>query len=405
MEPRIPASNTIITLVHGTFARGAAWTSEGSVLRQRLAEATHEAGGDIAFDVFEWSGQNTHKARVRAGYQLASHIRKIREVNPNCRHFIVAHSHGGNVALLAHKHLPVESHALGIATLGTPFIRAKLDERLQGRSLEQVEEDAARHTDQVASLVTWVTAVLSIAGFEHLLAGQFPEHRYVPLLLAILTTVLARKFARIAWPSIARAGHLLSGRRAAAKLADAIALDSMPRTHVISFIYPGDEAGRLLDALEATTSWPSRAIRWTKGNMGKIGAAFWLVLFVGAFATAILPGHFGISREAIGDAYASAMGYWFVIGAFLLWILAGSRYVLSLLRGHPGGFGWERPSMHAYVDIFVEPTADLPLAKSYIHEVVPFTPGGDAQQGLRHSGLYEDNRILKALSYWMSHVP
>ncbi|MEZ5850112.1 MAG: hypothetical protein R3D68_05595 [Hyphomicrobiaceae bacterium] len=394
-----------MTLVHGTFARGAAWAGEGSLLRRELAAALDAARGPITFDVFDWSGQNTHKARVRAGYELASHIRRIRKKNPGCRHFIVAHSHGGNVALLAHKHLPVESHALGIATLGTPFIRAELDDRLAGKSLQEVEENAARHTDHIASAAFWIVGLLAAVTFDHALSGVLAGYRYVPFLLAILTAFLARNLVRWFWPPLARRAHRLSGRRAAAKLANAVALAGMPQTHVISFIYPGDEAARLLDTLEATTLWPSRAIRWVKGNMAKVSGVFWLVLLAGGFAAAIIPEVSSISREAIGDAYANAMGYWFVIGAFLVWILSGSRYVMSVLRGHPWGFGWERPSMHAYVDVYVEPTADLPLAKSYIHEMVPFTPRDDAKQELRHSGLYEDNRILKALSYWMSHVP
>jgi hypothetical protein len=46
----------------------------------------------------------------------------------------------------------------------------------------------------------------------------------------------------------------------------------------------------------------------------------------------------------------------------------------------------------------------LPEARSNVCEVVPFTVADDAKRGLRHSGLYEDKRILKALAYWMAHV-
>jgi len=46
----------------------------------------------------------------------------------------------------------------------------------------------------------------------------------------------------------------------------------------------------------------------------------------------------------------------------------------------------------------------LPDAGSNVCEIVPFTAAEDAKRGLRHSGLYEDRRILKALAYWMAHV-
>jgi hypothetical protein len=84
--------------------------------------------------------------------------------------------------------------------------------------------------------------------------------------------------------------------------------------------------------------------------------------------------------------------------------LTSARYLLSVLRGHPAGFGWERPSIHAHIDIGVGPTAQVPAAKSNAHQDVPFTAEEDAKRGLRHSGLYEDRRILKALAYWMAHV-
>ena len=65
----------VVTLVHGTYARGAAWTKEGSALRSQIAEALVGHGRDAHFDVFEWSERNTHKARIKAGYELAAHIR------------------------------------------------------------------------------------------------------------------------------------------------------------------------------------------------------------------------------------------------------------------------------------------------------------------------------------------
>ena len=55
-------------------------------------------------------------------------------------------------------------------------------------------------------------------------------------------------------------------------------------------------------------------------------------------------------------------------------------------------------------DIDVESKANLPDARSNVCEIVPFTVSDDAKRGLRHSGLYEDKRILKALAYWMAHV-
>jgi hypothetical protein len=92
------------------------------------------------------------------------------------------------------------------------------------------------------------------------------------------------------------------------------------------------------------------------------------------------------------------------LGIFIIWLLLGAaRYFLSFLRGHPGGFGWERPSLHRWIDIGTTAKADLSVARSNHTEIVSLPPA-EGRKGLRHSGLYEDRRILKALAYWMAHV-
>ncbi len=48
---------------------------------------------------FLWSGDNDHIARITAAAELFEHIKKIEQQDSNARIHIVAHSHGGNVAL------------------------------------------------------------------------------------------------------------------------------------------------------------------------------------------------------------------------------------------------------------------------------------------------------------------
>ncbi|CAI7780506.1 unnamed protein product [Closterium sp. NIES-53] len=50
---------------------------------------------------FHWSGHNTHEARVDAGKALAQLIHAVGRADPSARVHVVAHSHGGNVALKA----------------------------------------------------------------------------------------------------------------------------------------------------------------------------------------------------------------------------------------------------------------------------------------------------------------
>jgi hypothetical protein len=79
---------------------------------------------------FVWTGGNSHRARHRAAGDLAEQLRVQAEKTPEAQQWIVAHSHGGNVALNAAARLRGDGEAkgnvYGIATLATPFIHAYL---------------------------------------------------------------------------------------------------------------------------------------------------------------------------------------------------------------------------------------------------------------------------------------
>lgn len=393
----------VATLVHGTFAKGAPWTKDGSILRQQIAAELGRQEKDVIFDVFEWSGRNTHKARIKAGCQLAHHIRKLKKRYPMAGHFIVAHSHGGNVALFAHKHLEDQQHVRGIATLGTPFIYADLPADLVSatdKSLRQMAREGAL----VRTLAMYLAVAAGLAVMMVLYSYYKPDEdtaALVSLAAGVLTWFLLRKrlTSLIVWLL-----HPISSRRSAMRLGQALALKAMPETHILSFVYPGDEAGLLLNTLEKTTALPTMAVRWFKEIAGTIGGVALVIFLATAFLSNPITYLTGISDQRLEDLATSTMSYVFAAGISIWFALVSIRYVLSFLRGHPGGFGWERPSIHAHVDIGVRPVARPPKAKSNLHQEVPFTAAQDAGKGLRHSGLYEDRRILKALAYWMAHV-
>ena len=71
---------------------------------------------------FLWSGANSVFARDRAATKLAEEL-KIDLQNPSAAPIIVAHSHGGNVALRALSRLGADASRLRIVTLATPFLR------------------------------------------------------------------------------------------------------------------------------------------------------------------------------------------------------------------------------------------------------------------------------------------
>lgn len=115
------AADYLVTLVHGTWADTRGWVAPGSLLRSELEQRL----GTVVFREFSWNSRNTHAARAEAGVRLARFIRAGHAQCPGARHFIIAHSHGGNVALYAMRDEAARQAVAGIVTLATPFIRTR----------------------------------------------------------------------------------------------------------------------------------------------------------------------------------------------------------------------------------------------------------------------------------------
>jgi pimeloyl-ACP methyl ester carboxylesterase len=112
----------VVTLVHGTFAPAAAWCEPTSKLSVALTE---KLGPGCVAKAFRWSGKNLHSARLEAGRSLAAFLAGITEEYPNARHFVVAHSHGGNVALYALRDARLQQKIRGVVCMATPFLRCE----------------------------------------------------------------------------------------------------------------------------------------------------------------------------------------------------------------------------------------------------------------------------------------
>src|SRR5688500_8512075 len=82
----------VITLVHGTWARKARWTRNGSALITTLQQSFSEV---ILPSPFPWSGRNSVGARYRAAVELRKHLHGLLRTYPpeKYSHFVVGHSH------------------------------------------------------------------------------------------------------------------------------------------------------------------------------------------------------------------------------------------------------------------------------------------------------------------------
>ena len=144
------ACDLFITLVHGTWPRGwrgvfltpfygrwpsrsfpkSLWSADGSEFRNRLTAALSKRGLSTRISPFLWSGANSVRERDKAAHKLVEHIRAKQSDYLSPTQVVIAHSHGGNVALCALDQLGVTRDEIFIATIATPFVEIFRDQDL-----------------------------------------------------------------------------------------------------------------------------------------------------------------------------------------------------------------------------------------------------------------------------------
>jgi pimeloyl-ACP methyl ester carboxylesterase len=100
----------------------ATWTAREAPLATTL---TARLGTGVQIERFQWSGKNSYREREIAGARLADFLKALVKRHPDSKLFIIAHSHGGNVARYALENDNLASQIQGLVTLATPFLEAE----------------------------------------------------------------------------------------------------------------------------------------------------------------------------------------------------------------------------------------------------------------------------------------
>jgi hypothetical protein len=98
------------------------WFEAGSKFRAALGSGLPGLVQATDFSAFSWSGANSIEERRSAAARLAKTIDESVAAAPEAPHFIIAHSHGGNVALDARQTMSGNALNVHIVTLATPFL-------------------------------------------------------------------------------------------------------------------------------------------------------------------------------------------------------------------------------------------------------------------------------------------
>jgi pimeloyl-ACP methyl ester carboxylesterase len=111
----------VVVAIHGTFAERAAWTQPDSVLHRAMI--TQLTGVDVEWKEFRWGSWNNSHERREAANELRRAILRVRDSHPEARVALLAHSHGGNVALMAlRSDSRLQQVVDAVVCLATPFI-------------------------------------------------------------------------------------------------------------------------------------------------------------------------------------------------------------------------------------------------------------------------------------------
>ena len=410
----------VVTLVHGTFGRlpwrDAGWTREESALRQRLQAEV----GEVLFVPFRWSGMNWPAARYRAARALREHFASIAERYPRHAHYIVAHSHGGNVTLYALRDAERAGGVVpdGAVCLSTPFIAA------QPRRVTLFRFVAT----YAVLLVTFFAVIANVMGrmLAPVLANVDPGDS---VLRALALNEIWLEFilcAVLAWYATNGLVRLARSRR------DRIAVDGI-QVPVRIYRSIGDEATAVL-ATSSFFSWLG-TLAWSVASVVTIGVAGFfaalllapvLLLLAGLLPLERLVGIRALRRRV--DRAARSRRFWTAIvtagtmAAFALWgfFLAGTRFgtaemtyasfvaalvlaVLSFSTLSGLGYGLTAP--------FLEVTAEAtPVGSWQVHLFAARTwgPEGPVVDGvaprsapLAHSAAYGDEGVLGAIAEWI----
>lgn len=390
-----------ITLIHGTGARGAPWTQDHS----RLANALKaELDGAVTIERCDWSGWNTAGAREAGAGRLVAHLLAQGHKPLTERRFVVAHSHGGNIALYALRDPAAAAVVDGVVTLATPFLVARRRD-LGPKGTENIV--LALLVCAIASYLWLIDPRLthSFGGFGDLAVMML--FTFAVLLVGLLL------FAR--W------NRLAEGVLASLRLAE------LPSRKLLIVRATGDEASAVLlffqflsflavrlfhSAINLYGALHRRFAAWSEHKIALIAVA--IAGFLAIVGLVMLATALGLAiTKGIAIAQVLLLSLLVVLPIFLLlgWVDTATgvfRFIASLalvpaalaLAVFMLPIDWRVALANLLVDVTAE---TAPPGSWTMVQVVPERAEREqrAAPGLAHSIVYEDERALRAIVEWI----
>ncbi len=377
------APDTIVTLLHGTFARHAGWIQADSELAKALSSLRN-----TAVVPFCWSGANAHADRLSAGDRLRSHLAGLRRRHRDARLFVIAHSHGGNVAMYATKdHATREAltkNGGGIVTLATPFVHVRW------RPLAAAIGGVLWSSVAVYLLALFVLVAATVSSefdWEFWLALAVLAVGAVSALALLVSAVRYRGGEVPARTFLPFVGGV-DGREAEFQK---LRLPCLGPDELYVIRPTADEASELLVSAQFL-SWVFAKylglLSWLRTNLWTIAKAVIVALVVGSAAAGL------VSQTAEGTV-EDVTYVLFVTLVALTFFGIGLAALPALLLAPLAAATFARDGL--FWPLFVQMTAEAaPVGEARVLRVDVSLEGG-----LQHSQIYEDPNVIEAI---VAHV-
>jgi pimeloyl-ACP methyl ester carboxylesterase len=358
-RPAVSYITHVFVLIHGTFARGAAWTGDDS----GLVKALREAYPSCKIFRFTWTGGNSHSDRLSAANELQELLKSCADAYPRGRIHLVGHSHGGNVALYALRDVSVAELVTSLVCISSPFIRCT------GRDTGSLY---VRLSNVIVALL--ITSVLlsciyvgTAAGAAGLTLGLVMLAGNIAVYFAV--NVALRRFG----PKILQ--RLSEKQRA---IVDRLNLGRCNKLVLVARVRR-DEAALLLRSSYLVSRIPHL-----------VTLAGLLVLFLVASAAVLWIFSVGpLAHKSVQAVYTN----WFMAALVALATYGFVAAVNLVVRSHPLAFGWEGVLDGLLVDLNIGLTPDFDVVEKEFEIRRGFR--------LRHSALYADEIFIQLLPHWV----
>jgi hypothetical protein len=375
-----------LILVHGTWARGAKWIEPGSETVKGVVAQLHAPAATVAM---RWSGRNTFSARRQASEMLGKEIQEQASRHPNDKIFVIAHSHGGNVAMQAIQNGDVRDKISGLVCLSTPFFHVRPRPMAYWFALTHL-------IIMFVSIPALLTAVLYYSGIGNGIG-------------LVCSAVIGLVFWCVGLLSIAVFITSKTDR-----LAHSLGHPFVHTVPTLCIRAAGDEASLLLATFQL--------IGWVTGRPIALGELEWkesserlqavgrllfrLTIFGGgALLVASLISRytgqkiFGITAILIGLAVGAILSRFLPIARYPLAVLMAvftlPFYLLLSVFALP--FGWELSAACWFYDVTVEAAPPGLAACYHIEDDLTRARSG----GLMHSETWNDSRASELAGLWI----